>query len=187
MNATILWIVDYYKVRGSLGQTLRREGDDVTLFSKLPEALHALCETGCDVVLIELNLPGHFDWERLVKLVANHPSVSLVMRIGLPDPHQLAAQEGVAIVLEKPLSAPRLLELLGRELAEASELRAPRSMSAHFRSTADLRKSGERICNSIITRPKGRNAISFRKLTRYFQPGGCLAAGPALSRRKRFL
>src|SRR5580704_2118964 len=103
MNATILWIVDYYNIRDSLGQTLRREGDDLTLSSNVPEALHALCETGCDLVLIELDLPGLHEWDRLVKLVANHPSVSLVMRIGRPDAHRLAAQEGVAIVLEKPL------------------------------------------------------------------------------------
>jgi DNA-binding NtrC family response regulator len=132
MKAKALLVYDYPEIRDALGHLLRLEGYDITLASSGREALNALRDTGFDLVLLDLEMPAVNGWDTLVQMVTISLSLPVIITTGRSDQQWLAAQKGVAAVLEKPVDLPLLLDVMKRVLAETAEARRQRIEPAHF-------------------------------------------------------
>jgi DNA-binding NtrC family response regulator len=123
MKAAILLIDDYPEIRDSLDDILRGEGYDVILASNGTEALNALRDTSFDLVLLNLDMRLLNGWDTFVKIVTVSLSLPVIIITDRTDQKWLAAQKGVAAVLEKPWNLNLLLEAMGRTLATSAGMR----------------------------------------------------------------
>jgi len=127
MKATILVIEDDPAMCESLDHTLQSEGYEVAIASSGPEALHALRETGFDLVLLDLDMSIANQWDTLGKIVTNSLALPLIVMTERPDWPRLSTQDGVAAILAKPLDMVVLLEVIERVLAQSAAPRRRRN------------------------------------------------------------
>jgi two-component system, OmpR family, response regulator len=108
----------------SMGHTLRLEGYDVIPASNGHDALGALRETWFDLVLLDLDLPAFNGWDTLDQIVEIRIrtgfSVPVIIFAGRADEQRLAAQKGVAAVLQKPVDLASLMAVM-KQLAAAQD------------------------------------------------------------------
>jgi CheY-like chemotaxis protein len=121
----ILIVDDDSSVRLMLARVLSDEGYGVLTAANGVDAL-GLAETlSVDLVLLDLNMPGTNGWTTLQELDAKNPAPSVIIITAMPNQQATARAAGVAMVLEKPLDFPRLLQTVSQILAEPMNSKNP--------------------------------------------------------------
>jgi two-component system nitrogen regulation response regulator NtrX len=129
MKRRILVVDDEKNIRRTLGMVLRSEGFEVNEAASGEEGLRVLAETGADLVLLDVNLPGIDGLEMLRRIKRNDPDRMVVMISGEGTVAVAleATREGAFDFLEKPLTKERVLvavrnaldlDTMGREFRE---------------------------------------------------------------------
>jgi len=122
----ILIVDDDPSVREMLGRVLRDEGYTIVLAGSGQEALELASVTRIDLVLLDLNMPGRNGWDTFEALTTQNPLLAIVIITARPNQVFTALGAGVGALLEKPLDFPKLLEVIGKLLAEPPETRLAR-------------------------------------------------------------
>lgn len=102
-DIAVLVVDDEAVIRRSLRRRLRYEGWTVFEAASGPDALAALERQPCDLVVLDIKMPGMDGMEVLRRIRAERPSVAVVMHTGHGDIETAvrAIQEGAAHFLEK--------------------------------------------------------------------------------------
>jgi DNA-binding NtrC family response regulator len=102
-DIAVLVVDDEAVIRRSLRRRLRYEGWTVFEAASGPDALAALDRDPCDLVVLDIKMPGMDGMEVLRRIRAEKPSVAVVMHTGHGDIETAvrAIQEGAAHFLEK--------------------------------------------------------------------------------------
>ena len=102
-DIAVLVVDDEAVIRRSLRRRLRYEGWAVFEAASGPDALAALERQPCDLVVLDIKMPGMDGMEVLRRIRAEKPSVAVVMHTGHGDIETAvrAIQEGAAHFLEK--------------------------------------------------------------------------------------
>ena len=102
-DIAVLVVDDEAVIRRSLRRRLRYEGWTVFEAASGPDALAALDREPCDLVVLDIKMPGMDGMEVLRRIRAEKPSVAVVMHTGHGDIETAvrAIQEGAAHFLEK--------------------------------------------------------------------------------------
>ena len=102
-DIAVLVVDDESVIRRSLRRRLRYEGWTVFEAASGPDALAALERNPCDLVVLDIKMPGMDGMEVLRRIRAEKPSVAVVMHTGHGDIETAvrAIQEGAAHFLEK--------------------------------------------------------------------------------------
>ena len=173
-DIAVLVVDDEAVIRRSLRRRLRYEGWTVFEAASGPDALTALERNPCDLVVLDIKMPGMDGMEVLRRIRADRPSVAVVMHTGHGDIETAvrAIQEGAAHFLEKggggdigaclrmALDKTRTLERKrleneNRRLAAEVELHRSReggnrSMVGDSPATAAVRERIERVAPSDV-------------------------------------
>lgn len=113
---------------------------DVVTFTDPAEGLNHLLAAPSDLALVDLRLPDRDGVDVIASLRAGAPQTRIVAMSAFPDPHQVAEAfaAGARELIEKPLSEPRLLATLERQLQEIG-IRARTEREFNTRLGARLR------------------------------------------------
>ena len=112
MNRKILIVDDEPGMRRSLALMLRREQYQVTETASVAEAVGHLKDNGYDLVIADLMMQP-LDGLDLLALIQRHHAtcpVIIMTAFGTPEARAQASALGAVDFLEKPLSAPQLLD-----------------------------------------------------------------------------
>jgi signal transduction histidine kinase/ActR/RegA family two-component response regulator len=117
--ATVLLVDDERMVRRSVARLLRQSGFEVLEASDGYEALSLYEKQPCDLVLLDLDMPGLNGEQTQIRLMALDPNVRIIFATGHADPQREASvrSRGALAFLEKPFSLDTLLSLV-REAIE---------------------------------------------------------------------
>jgi CheY-like chemotaxis protein len=118
----VLLIDDSRTAQATLGRGLEEAGFEVLVAGDTVEALDHLAQRRCAVVLADYQLPGTNGLDFLAALRGAYPDAPLILYSASMTP-ELAAQArdfGVAALLEKPVSAARLVEVVRAAMAPSS-------------------------------------------------------------------
>jgi len=112
MNKTILLVDDDASVRKSVEKVLRGAGYGVVLAAGGLEAIAKFQAQSMDVVLLDVGLPNLNGWEACRHLVRQRPNVPIIVITGQAGQFKSALAAGAVALMEKPLDAHRLLDLV---------------------------------------------------------------------------
>jgi len=113
---SVILIEDDDLLRLSIGRFLALYDLDVKIYASGEEALRAICDDTCDIIITDFNLPGMNGLE-LVKIMRNRnitTPVILVSAIQGSDFETTALTLGIAAVFTKPLNIEELKEQIDR-------------------------------------------------------------------------
>jgi len=121
-NGTVLIVDDEAAMRDACRQALQREGMTVHEADSAPAALEVLSGTDCEIVLLDLKMPGMDGIEVLKRIRADHVTTSVIVITGYPsvDSAVEAMKWGAVDYLAKPFDANTLRVAVGRALARRS-------------------------------------------------------------------
>lgn len=130
----LLVVDDDPSVREMLGRVLVSEGYVVREAADGATAIAMAGDAQCDLVLLDLGLPGTSGWDTLARLTATSPGIPIIIITGRSHQVLNALAAGVQALIQKPLDFPRLLQtiqvLLGESpptcIAQSVEQRAER-------------------------------------------------------------
>jgi CheY-like chemotaxis protein len=120
MNKTILLVDDDASVRESVEKVLRSAGYEVVLAAGGLEAIAKFQAQSIDVVLLDIGLPNLNGWEACRHLARERPNVPIVVITGQAGQFKSALAAGAVALMEKPLDAHRLLEVVQEILVKAN-------------------------------------------------------------------
>ncbi len=112
MNKTILLVDDDASVRESVEKVLRGAGYEVVLAAGGLEAIAKFQAQSIDVVLLDIGLPNLNGWEACRHLARERPNVPIVVITGQAGQFKSALAAGAMALMEKPLDAHRLLDVV---------------------------------------------------------------------------
>ncbi len=118
----ILICDDEKNIRRTLAMVLRGEGHDVQASASAEEALVRLAEGGCDIVLLDMQLPGMNGLEALRRIKEADNDVEVIMVSGHASVQDAveATRLGAFDFIEKPIDRQRLLITVGHALERHS-------------------------------------------------------------------
>ncbi len=118
---SIILIDDDVDARTMASRVLELEGFAVLQAKNGDEGVSLMREKTCDLVLLDLRMPGRDGWSVLEEMKADPElsAIPVVMFTSSGDRFQVekAGSRGVQIYLEKPLSVARLKKSVGQALA----------------------------------------------------------------------
>jgi CheY-like chemotaxis protein len=123
MRKRLLVVDDDSSVRESLKKVLEETGYEVILASDGGEAAGRLKETQLDLLILDLNMPRRDGWDVLEDASVICPLVPVIIITGNIDQLDSLSIPGVAILLEKPIEVPILLETIADMIAQGAEER----------------------------------------------------------------
>ncbi|WP_298815232.1 PAS domain S-box protein [uncultured Sphingomonas sp.] len=128
-GATVLLVEDDALIRANTAEMLQEAGCVVVDAASAEEAMAALHTAPVDVLVTDLNLPGHSGAELARRAREMRGSIGIVFATG--DGHRAAeAAASGDVVLTKPYAAARLVEAVGTALdAKGVQRSAPATMA----------------------------------------------------------
>lgn len=149
MKKKILVLDDDLQIRESLAKLLRAEDYEVVLAADGREGVEKFNAGRIDLLLLDLNLPGHSGWDVFGTLTSLNPFVPIIIITGRNQQYELATGAGVGALMEKPLNVPLLLQTVKELLSDPPEV--------HLRRVAGKLNDTRHV---PPTRPVSRNARS---------------------------
>ncbi len=131
MNKTILVVDDDESVRQSVQKVLRNAGFEVVLAAGGLDAIARFDAQHVDLVLLDVGLPNQNGCETCRHLTHEHADVPIIVMTGQSGQFKYALAFGAAALVEKPLSADRLLQLI-QDLLGKSRVADPYRSHATF-------------------------------------------------------
>ena len=117
----ILVVDDDSQIRESLRKVLLAEGYAVMLAADGREVMDKFGAERIDLLILDLNLPVTSGWDIFGTLTSLNPFLPIVIITGRQNQEELAAEAGVAALMQKPLDVPRLLQIIAELFAEPAE------------------------------------------------------------------
>ena len=118
MKHRILLVDDDPGVRRMLLRVLEEEDYAVVPAADGLEAVESATNSAPDLVLLDLNLPFQNGWDTFKRLVADNPSLPVIIITARPNQLFPALAAGAGALMEKPLDLPKLLRTIRDLLAE---------------------------------------------------------------------
>ena len=119
MKHKVIITDDDPSVRQALGNLLDHEGYQVAMTASGEEALTRLVSEGpFDLMLLDLNMPGHNGWDTFERVTALNPVLPVLLITARSDQQARARAAGVSALAEKPLDLPHLLGTIRDLIAE---------------------------------------------------------------------
>ena len=148
MKHKILLVDDDPGVRRMLLRVLEEEDYAVVPAADGLEALESATSNAPDLVLLDLNLPHQNGWETFKRLVADNPSLPVIIITARANQLFPALAAGAGALMEKPLDLPKLLRTIRDLLAEpaASQMArmAGKAGEFHYLPSNRLERSAQR-------------------------------------------
>jgi CheY-like chemotaxis protein len=120
MKKTILLVDDDASVRKAVEKVLRSAGYDVVLAAGGLEAVARIQAQSVDLVLLDIGLPNQNGLEACRHLSREYAKVPIIVITGQTGQSKTALAAGAAALMEKPLDAQRLLEVIQEFLSSRS-------------------------------------------------------------------
>jgi DNA-binding NtrC family response regulator len=119
-RAGILIVDDELSVRDSLLHWFRKDGYDVATAANAIEAIKALDQAPCDVVLLDIKMPGMDGMELLSRIRSTNTSAAVIMMTAFAsvDTAVRALKNGAFDYVTKPIDPDELSHLVRRALKE---------------------------------------------------------------------
>ncbi len=117
---SLLLVDDEHVLRRSFGRLLRQHGFQVVEAASGSEALASYEQTGFDVVILDLDMPGMSGEETQLELVRRHPEARVMFASGHADPQREAAvrERGARAFLQKPYEIDVLVSTIHEVVGE---------------------------------------------------------------------
>jgi CheY-like chemotaxis protein len=122
----ILLVDDDCGVRDSISEVLRDEGYFVTPAENGRQAVELAGRMRFDLALLDLNMPVMDGWDTFERLVAGHPTISIIIITARSNQLFMALNAGAGALLEKPMEIPVLLRTVKKLLIESAGQRIAR-------------------------------------------------------------
>jgi two-component system response regulator RegX3 len=107
-----LLVDDDASVRESVEKVLRGAGYEVVLAAGGLEAIAKFQAQSIDLILLDIGLPNLNGWEACRHLARERPNVPIILITGQAGQFKSALAAGAVALMEKPLDAHRLLEVV---------------------------------------------------------------------------
>jgi len=120
MKKTILLVDDDVSVREAVDKVLRGAGYEVVLAAGGLEAIARVQAQSVDLVLLDIGLPNQNGWEACQHLSREHAKIPIVVITGQTGQFKSALAAGAVALMEKPLDADRLLQVIQELLSSPS-------------------------------------------------------------------
>ncbi|MGQ0722485.1 MAG: sigma-54-dependent transcriptional regulator [Candidatus Eiseniibacteriota bacterium] len=191
MRKRVLVVDDEKNIRRTLAMVLGAEGFDVIEADSAEAGLRALEESGADVVLLDLNLPGMDGLEMLRQVKRTDPDRAVIMISGQGTVQTAveATRAGAFDFLEKPLARERVLVAvrnaasvgsLGRDVRDLRE--RERGRHAMIGDSEAVRRLREEIERAAPTNARvlilGESGTGKELIARALHEASARAAGP---------
>ena len=140
----ILVVDDEAPVRGALHSMLQHSGYDVSAVANAEQALlHLQDDLGCDLVLVDVMMPGANGLTLLDVICHNHPDVPVVMLTAIHDIHVAtnAFRRGAIDYLLKPFERDQLLDVVLRALEHRRLLKQNAAYHQNLEQIVNFRTS----------------------------------------------
>jgi CheY-like chemotaxis protein len=124
--ATVLVLEHDPEMRAVLGEVLERAGYATTLAAYGSEALRRYDPSQTDVVVLDLDAPGHDGWDTFDRMMALHPQPAILMLAGRSRPEGLTMAGTPEVLMQRPIQVPTLLQAVRTVLTESGAERATR-------------------------------------------------------------
>jgi DNA-binding response OmpR family regulator len=147
MTAKILIVDDEQGVRDSLTQLLRVEGYQADAADSGESALKHLAEKECDLVLLDIRLPGLDGVEVMHEINKLHPETHIIIITGYGslDSAIEAIRSGAQDYILKPYTADDILLSIGKALSEKETKTRKEILIEQLTSSLDQLKDVEGI------------------------------------------
>jgi DNA-binding response OmpR family regulator len=122
----VLLVDDDRSILDALGTVIESEGFEVVRAADGHEALEKFRQQPINIVLLDLNMPVKGGWDTLKRLTTINPLLPIIVITARPDAYPVAMAMGVAVLMQKPLDIPLLLEAMRELLAEPATARLSR-------------------------------------------------------------
>jgi CheY-like chemotaxis protein len=122
----VLLVDDDRSVLDALGTVIESEGFELVRATDGHEAVEKFRQQPIDIVLLDLNMPVKGGWDTLERLTTINPLLPIIVITARPDAYPVAMERGVAVLMQKPLDIPLLLEAMRELLAEPATKRLSR-------------------------------------------------------------
>ena len=122
MTKRILLVDDERSIRESLSKILGAENYEVVPAGNGQEAIEKHAGERIDLLILDLNMPVKNGWDTLEWLVGINPLLPVVIITGRSNQSALAKTAGAAVLMEKPLDVPLLLQTIRELLTERRAL-----------------------------------------------------------------
>jgi CheY-like chemotaxis protein len=122
----VLLVDDDRSVLDALGTVIESEGFELVRAADGHEAVEKFRQQPIDIVLLDLNMPVKGGWDTLERLTTINPLLPIIVITARPDAYPVAMERGVAVLMQKPLDIPLLLEAMRELLAEPATKRLSR-------------------------------------------------------------
>jgi DNA-binding response OmpR family regulator len=122
----VLLVDDDRSILDALGAVIESEGFEVVRAADGHEAVEKFRQQPTDIVLLDLNMPVKGGWDTLKRLTTINPLLPIIVITARPDAYPVAMAMGVAVLMQKPLDIPLLLEAMRELLAEPATERLSR-------------------------------------------------------------
>jgi len=119
MKKTILLVDDDASVRESVEKVLLGAGYEVVLAAGGLEAIARVQVQPIDLVLLDIGLPNQNGWEACRHLSREHSQVPIIVITGQTGQFKSTVAAGAVALMEKPLDAHRLLDVIQGLLVKA--------------------------------------------------------------------
>jgi CheY-like chemotaxis protein len=136
MNETILLVDDDASVRESVNKVLRGAGYGVVLAAGGLEAIARFQAQPIALILLDIGLPNLNGWEACRHLTRENPNVPIIVITGQAGQFNSAVAAGAAALMEKPLDAHRLLDLIQELLVKPQKSDPFRSRGTFYHAGA---------------------------------------------------
>jgi CheY-like chemotaxis protein len=134
MSKRILIADDEASVRSSLASVLELEGYETLEARNGREVIARLRQEPCDLLLLDLSMPGLDGWRALDAVSKLLPLLPVIVITARPNQYPRAVGAAVDALMEKPLDLPVLLRAIA-DLLQASEAdRIARLISSRFKT-----------------------------------------------------
>jgi DNA-binding NtrC family response regulator len=127
MTKRILLVDDERSIRESLSKFLGAENYELVLAENGQEAVEKHGDQRIDLLILDLNMPVVNGWLTLDWLAAVNPLLPVIIITGHSNQRALAETAGAAVLMEKPLDVPLLLQTVRELTEEPMESRARRA------------------------------------------------------------
>ncbi len=144
---SILVVDDEQAIRDSLKMILEYEKFDVHFAEDGPSALNRVEDTACDLVLLDIKMPGMDGMKVLQKIKENHPDLPIVMISGHGtfETAVEATKKGAFDFLAKPLDREKLLIVVRNATDQKRLLTEYRQMKERVEGKDAILGQSERI------------------------------------------
>jgi two-component system response regulator HydG len=149
----IMVVDDEFAMRESLAGWLEREGYEVELAASGQEALDLLESKSCDLMLLDIKMPGMDGLELLDRLGRQHPEVQVVMitAYGSIETAVHAMKQGARDYLLKPFDPEQLMILVEKLVEHHALVHENRELKERLRQQ-ELQNWGDLIADSPAMR-----------------------------------